>query len=114
MGELMLRGIVGKAAMAVAALGLACSAAAQPYPNRPIRVIVPYPPGDAADILARLIGPKLAERMGQPVIVENRPGASGQIGLEALKNTAPDGAAFTAAGSRCPASACRSWRSRCG
>ena len=91
MGELMWRGIVSKAALAVAALGLACSAAAQSYPNRPIRVIVPYPPGDAADILARLIGPKLTERMGQPVIVENRPGASGQIGLEALKNAAPDG-----------------------
>ena len=84
MGELMLRGIVSKAALAVAALGLACSAAAQSYPSRPIRVIVPYPPGDAADILARLIGPRLTERMGQPVIVENRPGASGQIGLEAL------------------------------
>ena len=87
----MLRGIVEKAALAVVAFGFACAAAAQSYPTRPIRVIVPFPPGDAADILARLIGPKLTERMGQPVIVENRPGASGQIGLEVLKNAAADG-----------------------
>ena len=63
----------------------------QPYPIKPIHVIIPYPPGDAADILARLIGPKLTERMGQQVIVENRAGASGQIGLEALKNAPADG-----------------------
>jgi tripartite-type tricarboxylate transporter receptor subunit TctC len=56
-----------------------------------VKVIVPFPPGDAADILSRLIGPKMAERMGQPVIVENRAGASGQIGLEVLKNAAADG-----------------------
>jgi tripartite-type tricarboxylate transporter receptor subunit TctC len=64
---------------------------AQSYPSRPIKVIVPFPPGDAADILSRLIGPKVSERMGQPVIVENRAGASGQIGLEVLKNAAADG-----------------------
>jgi tripartite-type tricarboxylate transporter receptor subunit TctC len=77
--------------VALAALVLACAAGAQPYPNKPIRVIVPFPPGDAGDILARLIGPKMSERMGQPVVVENRAGASGQIGLEVLKNAAPDG-----------------------
>jgi tripartite-type tricarboxylate transporter receptor subunit TctC len=64
---------------------------AQSYPSRPVKVIVPFPPGDAADILSRLIGPKVSERMGQPVIVENRAGASGQIGLEVLKNAAADG-----------------------
>ena len=64
---------------------------AQTYPAKPIKVIVPYPPGDAADILARLIGSKVSERLGQPMVVENRPGASGQIGLEVLKNSAPDG-----------------------
>ena len=79
-------------AWAVAAsMAFACAALAQSYPTRPVRVIVPYPPGDAADILARLIGPKVSERLGQPMVVENRPGASGQIGMEVLKNAAPDG-----------------------
>ena len=79
-------------AWAVAAsMAFACAALAQSYPTRPVRVIVPYPPGDAADILARLIGPKVSERLGQPMVVENRPGASGQIGMEVLKNAAADG-----------------------
>jgi tripartite-type tricarboxylate transporter receptor subunit TctC len=74
------------------ALGvLAGTAAAQNYPTRPIKVIVPYPPGDAADILARLIGPKASDRLGQQMVVENRPGASGQIGMEVLKHSAADG-----------------------
>ena len=73
------------------ALGFAAAAFAQSYPSRPIKVIVPFPPGDAADILSRLIGPKMSERMGQPLVVENRAGASGQIGLEVLKNSAADG-----------------------
>jgi tripartite-type tricarboxylate transporter receptor subunit TctC len=73
------------------ALGFAAAALAQSYPSRPVKVIVPFPPGDAGDILARLIGPKMSERMGQAVIVENRAGASGQIGLEVLKNSAADG-----------------------
>lgn len=77
--------------LAAFALGFAGAVLAQSYPSRPVKVIVPFPPGDAADILSRLIGPKVAERMGQPVIVENRAGASGQIGLEVLKNAAADG-----------------------
>jgi len=91
MSHPMLRRIATQAALVVVALSLAGPASAQGYPVKPIRVIVPFPPGDAADILARLIGPKLTERMGQPVIVENRPGASGQIGLEVLKNAPADG-----------------------
>jgi tripartite-type tricarboxylate transporter receptor subunit TctC len=78
-------------ALGAALLAAAGTAAAQSYPTRPIKVIVPYPPGDAADILARLIGPKVSERLGQPMVVENRPGASGQIGMEVLKNASPDG-----------------------
>ena len=77
--------------VAAFALGLANVALAQSYPSRPIKVIVPFPPGDAADILSRLIGPKASERLGQPMVVENRPGASGQIGLEVLKNSTADG-----------------------
>ena len=73
------------------ACGLFSPAYAQPYPARPVKVIIPFPPGDAADILARLIGPKVAERLGQPVVIENRPGASWQIGMEVLKNAPADG-----------------------
>ncbi|MFM9881807.1 MAG: Bug family tripartite tricarboxylate transporter substrate binding protein [Burkholderiales bacterium] len=64
---------------------------AQNYPNKAIRVIVPFTPGDTADVLARLIGPKMSERMGQQVVVENRAGASGQIGMELAARAAPDG-----------------------
>ena len=64
---------------------------AQSYPAKPIRVILPFPPGDAADILARLIGPKVTERTGQSMVVENRPGASGQIGMALLKDAPADG-----------------------
>ncbi len=63
--------------LAAFALGFVSAALAQSYPSRPVKVIVPFPPGDAADILSRLIGPKMAERMGQPLVVENRAGATG-------------------------------------
>ena len=63
----------------------------QTYPNRPIRIIVPFPAGDAADILARLVGQKLTEHLGQQVIVDNRAGASGQLGLDLAARAAPDG-----------------------
>lgn len=67
------------------------AAQSQPYPIRPVRIIVPYPPGEAADVIARLISPVLSERMGQQFVVENRPGVSGQLGLGLLKNATPDG-----------------------
>ena len=71
--------------------GFAVTAVAQSYPNKPVRVIIPYPPGEAADFIARVIGPALSERMGQQFVVENRAGASGQIGMEVLKNAPADG-----------------------
>jgi tripartite-type tricarboxylate transporter receptor subunit TctC len=74
-----------------AAWCFAAAALAQSWPSRPLRVIIPYPPGDAADIIARLAAPKMGERLGQPVVVENRAGASGQIGLEQFKHSAADG-----------------------
>ena len=73
------------------ASALAGATAAQTYPTKPIRVIVPYPPGDAVDILSRLIGPRVSERLGQQMIVENRPGASGQIGLDLAAHAPADG-----------------------
>ena len=66
-------------------------ATAQPYPAKPIRVIVPFTPGTGMDILARTVGPKLSERMGQGVVIDNRPGASGNIGNEVVAKSAPDG-----------------------
>jgi tripartite-type tricarboxylate transporter receptor subunit TctC len=64
---------------------------AQSYPNRPIKVIVPWPPGQATDIAARMVLEKLVPVLGQPVVVDNRPGAGGLIGTEAASKAAPDG-----------------------
>ena len=71
------------------------SAAAQPaYPSRPIRFIVPYPPGSGTDIVARLLGQKMAESWGQPVVVDNRPSAGAIVGIDAIAKAAPDGYTF--------------------
>jgi tripartite-type tricarboxylate transporter receptor subunit TctC len=67
------------------------AAFAQAYPNKPIRMIVPFPPGGTADILGRAIGQKLAENVGQQVIVENRAGANGNIGAQIVAKSPPDG-----------------------
>lgn len=76
--------------IALLALLLLESANAQ-YPSRPVRLFVPNPPGGATDTLARLIAPKLGEGLGQPVIVENRPGSNGNLASEATARAAPDG-----------------------
>jgi len=79
-------------AMLVAALAAMTGAAsAQTYPNKPIRVIVPYAAGGTSDILARQIGPKITEAWGQPVVVENKPGANGNVGADFVAKSAPDG-----------------------
>jgi tripartite-type tricarboxylate transporter receptor subunit TctC len=70
---------------------IAATAQPQSYPMKTIRVVVPYPPGGATDITARLVAQKMTERFGQAVMVENRPGASGVIGFEAGAKAAPDG-----------------------
>ena len=69
----------------------ATSAHAQTYPNRPIRLIVPFAAGGAVDVLARLLGGKLSDQLGQPVIVENRPGAGGTLGADQVAKSPPDG-----------------------
>ena len=66
-------------------------AGAQTYPVKPIRFVIPFPPGNTMDIMARLIAPKLSERLGQNVIVDNRAGAAGQLGMELGARAAPDG-----------------------
>ena len=69
----------------------ATSAIAQDYPSKPIRLIAPFAPGGATDVLARIAGQKLNERLGQPVVVENRTGAGGNIGAEQVAKAVPDG-----------------------
>jgi len=79
------------ALMLIAALQAALPAHAQPYPSRPIRLIVPYAAGGTSDILARQIAPKLNEAWGQPVIVENKTGANGNVGADFVAKSAADG-----------------------
>jgi tripartite-type tricarboxylate transporter receptor subunit TctC len=76
---------------AVALPALSRIARAQPYPTRPVRLIVGYPAGGGQDIVARLMGQWLSERFGQSFIIENRPGAGGNIGTEAVVKSSPDG-----------------------
>src|SRR5213593_10565 len=77
--------------LAALTLALCASAQAQSYPAKPIRIVVPFPPGNTTDIMSRLIAPKMAERLGQQVIVENRPGASGMLGLDYVARSPADG-----------------------
>jgi tripartite-type tricarboxylate transporter receptor subunit TctC len=78
--------------LGAAALPLACPALAQAlFPSRPIRIVIGFPPGGGIDILARMMAPKMAERLGQPVVVENRPGANGQIATQGVAQSEPDG-----------------------
>jgi tripartite-type tricarboxylate transporter receptor subunit TctC len=79
------------AAGAAAVPAVARIARAQAYPTRPVRIIVGYPPGGSADVVARLIGQQLSERLGQPFVVENRPGAGTNIATESVVKSAPDG-----------------------
>lgn len=82
----MLRTLVAAALAAAASL-----AAAQDWPAKPVKMIVPYPPGGPVDLSARLLAPKLQAALGQPFVVENKPGAGGNIGADAVAKSAPDG-----------------------
>ncbi len=72
-------------------MGLAAAHAADPYASKPVTIVVPFPPGGSTDLLARRIGEKLAQSLGQPVLVENRAGAGGTVGSDYVTKSAPDG-----------------------
>jgi len=81
-----------RAAAAACAASLAPSAArADTWPSKPIRIIVSFPPGNSADLIAREVGPGLSQRLGQPIVIENRGGAGGVIGVDAVAKAPPDG-----------------------
>jgi len=84
--------------LSAGALAGARNAAAQSYPDRPVRVVVGFPAGGSVDIFARLIAQSLSEQFGQQFVIENRPGASGNIGTEAVTRAAPDGYTLLAVG----------------
>src|SRR5258705_2135544 len=79
------------AGMAAAITAVARPAIAQTYPTRPIRWIVPYPAGGATDLISRLMAQWLTERLGQPVVIDNRPGGGTNIGTQAVVSSPPDG-----------------------
>jgi tripartite-type tricarboxylate transporter receptor subunit TctC len=72
-------------------MAMAATLHAQQYPSKPIRIIIPFPPGDSLDTMSRLIAPTLMERLGQNIVVDNRAGAAGQLGLELAAHAPPDG-----------------------
>ena len=87
------RPLLHRAALMLALLGSAVSplALAQAFPTKPIKVIVPFAPGSATDQIGRAFGAKMAESLGQPVIIENKPGANGMIGADAVAKSPADG-----------------------
>jgi tripartite-type tricarboxylate transporter receptor subunit TctC len=86
-------------AVALASVVFATLAAAQSYPSRPVRVIVPWPPGQATDIAARVVAERLQAALGQPFVIDNKPGAGGSIGTDAAVKSAADGYTLLAASS---------------
>ena len=77
--------------LAAIALGLLCASAHAQYPNKPVRLIVPFPPGGAAELGARIFAQPLGQALGQPVVIETKPGADGAIAADAVMKSAPDG-----------------------
>jgi len=86
----MIAGLI-RFTVCIAAIACALALHAQTYPSRPIRLVVPFPPGGSSDSVARVVVQKFSEGLGQPVVIENRPGVGGLLGSEAVAKAAPDG-----------------------
>ena len=95
--EEMMRSMLFTLALGVVAALAADVAIAETYPSKPVKLVVTYPPAGSSDLMARILGQKLSELWGQPVIVENKPGAAGSIGMEYASHQAPDGHSFVIA-----------------
>jgi tripartite-type tricarboxylate transporter receptor subunit TctC len=80
-----------RAVLALLLAALSAAAASQPYPSRPVRIVVPFAVGGPADIFGRFVGAKLSDTLGQPFVIENRPGAGALVGTDAVAKSAPDG-----------------------
>ena len=91
--------VIRRFAASLLLLFAATLAQAQPYPTKPVKIIVPFTAGSATDILARLVGDQLSRALGQPFVIDNKPGAGGIVGTQAAKDAAPDGYTLIAAGS---------------
>ncbi len=91
LGANVLKVFAGLAVSIAIAFSAAAQTAVDPYPSKPIRFIVPFAPAGGADVVARLVGVKLAEALGKPVMVENRAGASGNIGVAVAARSPADG-----------------------
>jgi len=89
-----MRRLLACLATAAIACGVCGIALADAWPSKPIRIIVPYPPGGTSDILARALGPGITAALGQPVVVENKPGATGNLGADYVAKSKPDGTVF--------------------
>jgi tripartite-type tricarboxylate transporter receptor subunit TctC len=88
---MMLARLVGLGLAAVLLAGMGAARAADPYPVRPVHWIIPFPPGGATDVVARIMGQWLSEWLGQQVVIENRGGAGGNIATQSVINSPPDG-----------------------
>jgi tripartite-type tricarboxylate transporter receptor subunit TctC len=93
----LIRSLLLSLSLGLAATLAASVALAETYPSKPVRLVVTYPPGGSSDLMARILGQKLSELWGQPVIVENKPGAAGSIGMEYAGHQLPDGHSFVIA-----------------
>ena len=83
--------VLASAAALVSGLGLTGTALAQAYPNKSVSIVIGFPPGGAIDTIARVLAPKMSADLGQPVVIENKPGAGGVIGMQSVARAEPDG-----------------------